>query len=353
MCGTIREITLDAFMSDQTHVAQISVLTVAHNTDRFIEGYFRGVQLLERSLGVPVEVLIYSYDSSSSFNSKVRELGSSHSHFELFEGDNLGFGRANNFLVDRSSGDVLMFLNPDTEIVEVVSVDSLLNLDTNSILGLYQFVQSERRPASPLLGIDFWFHSRETESKQRALYVDGAGLVISRSLFDEVGRFDENIFLFVEDVDLCFRGLAVGASICATKSITIWHQQGGTATSEANTHKRILITSGNRRQWTVESQLYVAFKWLPRFILVLWLLTFLLLSVFGVALFVLTGRWQLAASQTRGFVRGTISGLNLRSSNRSFRESFPQVWKLHVAKSFKLPSPFSLLLKYGVPTESR
>jgi len=67
-----------------------------------------------------------------------------------------------------------------------------------------------------------WDHS----SARAVGWVSGAALLTSRSLFRRLGGFDESIFLYSEDADLCWRVRAAGYEIHYFPGATVVHLEG-------------------------------------------------------------------------------------------------------------------------------
>ncbi len=68
-------------------------------------------------------------------------------------------------------------------------------------------------------------------------YLTGAFLLVRRDAFDRVGGFDEDFFLYYEEVDLCYRLRREGFKTVFVPSVVIEHQVGG-ATDETS-HTRL------------------------------------------------------------------------------------------------------------------
>jgi GT2 family glycosyltransferase len=78
--------------------------------------------------------------------------------------------------------------------------------------------------------------------------VSGAALMIRRSAWDALGGFDQQIFLYWEDTDLCWRAWLSGMRVLYIPSALIYHERGG---------------SGGGRAWSGEAAkhgLYVHLK---------------------------------------------------------------------------------------------
>ena len=59
--------------------------------------------------------------------------------------------------------------------------------------------------------------------------VSGAFMLLRRSALDEVGRFDEGYWLYMEDLDLCYRFAAAGWVTWYEPSVAVTHVKGGTS----------------------------------------------------------------------------------------------------------------------------
>lgn len=139
---------------------------------------------------------------------------------------NIGFGGANNCGAEAAKGDVLFFLNPDTLLLNnavKILFDAMKTLPHCGICGAnvydaelkphhsYNYCTMTLKhgmrcmfiPSGKLSHI-----SRQhnfSEQPKAVEYITGADLMISRQLFEDVGGFNRNIFMYYEDVDLCFK----------------------------------------------------------------------------------------------------------------------------------------------------
>jgi len=135
---------------------------------------------------------------------------------------NEGFGRANNQAAHLATGDYLLFLNPDTRVFP----EAINNLDAcpcaaavgPRLLNADGSLQISAFPA-PTLGRELWrlFHLDKIFSigqypqssfVSKPVKVDilmGACILIRAEVFKKIGSFDENFFMYSEEVDLCER----------------------------------------------------------------------------------------------------------------------------------------------------
>jgi N-acetylglucosaminyl-diphospho-decaprenol L-rhamnosyltransferase len=170
-------------------------------------------------------------------------------------GANLGFGSAANRGVAVTTGDHILILNPDT-VVEPGTVKALSEaLDRDSGLAavgprlenvdgsLYPSVRRfpdltvafghaflgliwPRNPATRRYRMLDWDHDQAAAEVD---WVSGACFLVRRTAFDMVGGFDEAYFMYVEDVDLCWRLGQAGWRIGYEPGGRVVHALGGSS----------------------------------------------------------------------------------------------------------------------------
>jgi len=146
-------------------------------------------------------------------------------------GANLGFGSGVNRGVEVATGDYLLVMNPDT-VVEPGTVKALSgaldrdaglvavgpridNVDGTLYPSVRSFPSLGVATGHAFLGLVWptnpftrryrmldWDHERAAPDVD---WVSGAAMLVRRSAFEAVGGFDEGYFMYVEDVDLCWR----------------------------------------------------------------------------------------------------------------------------------------------------
>jgi GT2 family glycosyltransferase len=156
---------------------------------------------------------------------------------------NLGFSQAANQAAATAQGDYLAFLNND------------MRVEKGWLKAMLQVVRPEKQivcAGSTILtwdgtAIDFmgrpndafclYYDSSEIPPTpgdlpfpdKYALFVSCGAAVILRSVFEEVGGFDPDFFLYQEDVDLCWRLWLKGYKVVMSSRSLVFHKSGATS----------------------------------------------------------------------------------------------------------------------------
>jgi GT2 family glycosyltransferase len=165
---------------------------------------------------------------------------------------NLGFAAANNLAIRRGTGRYVLALNPDTRLVGN-ALDPLVQLmEERPNIGICgcrleredgTFDHAAKRAFPTPLGAlaHFTGIGRRTNASARlAQYrapdvesgpvdaVNGAFMLIRRSALERVGLFDEGFWMYMEDLDLCYRFKLAGWITWYEPRVTVVHVKGGT-----------------------------------------------------------------------------------------------------------------------------
>jgi GT2 family glycosyltransferase len=156
--------------------------------------------------------------------------------------ENLGFGGANNLGVRNSVGEFLFFLNPDAKILRGRFRDIREEFRKDRRVGIVGGMLFEKSgkiqewsagKKVTIFGIllnnlgfsrdkKIWRSSQKTE----AHWVAATALFMRRDFFEKIGGFDENIFMYFEDIDLCERARRAGLRIIYYPRFQVLHFGG-------------------------------------------------------------------------------------------------------------------------------
>lgn len=151
---------------------------------------------------------------------------------------NLGFGGGHNLLARQTEAPQLLIVNPDVEFVipgtvqrlrELVAAPSpvvaagpkLIMSDGTAQPYDHGRLHGVRAEIALRGGHSYW---RETHSRLEVAWVSGALLIVRRAAFDAVGGFDEGLFLYKEDEDLCLRLRQAGGRVVYEPAIVVRHR---------------------------------------------------------------------------------------------------------------------------------
>ncbi|MFI0427406.1 MAG: glycosyltransferase family 2 protein [Flavobacterium sp.] len=239
---------------------QLSVIILNYNVRYFLEQCVLSVQkALE---GIDGEIIVI--DNASSDES-CEMMKTKFPHIKLIENkENLGFPKGNNIGVAQAKGEYICILNPDTVVAED-TFSKILNsqlITHNSQLGIIgcklidgsgNFLpESKRGVPTPwvaftkifgLYKISNYFgkyyaqHLSENETGKVDILV-GAFMVMKRELYLEVGGFDENCFMYSDDIDLSYLVLKSGKSNYYYHETSVIHYKGESTVRDGTYMKR-------------------------------------------------------------------------------------------------------------------
>ena len=180
--------------------------------------------------------------------------------------ENIGFARANNQAISQSSGQYILFLNPDTVVpedfahkclnviipparqpsdpLELIGWPGVEAIGVRMIDGSGHFLKESQRglptpwvafcklsgltalfPRSRRFAQYYLGHLPAGESHD-APVLSGACLLVSRAALEQIGAFDETFFLYAEDIDLSYRLLKAGHANYYFADTSIIHFKG-------------------------------------------------------------------------------------------------------------------------------
>jgi len=206
--------------------------------------------LREHAPARPMRVTVVDNDSRDGTVELVRERPG----VELVEaGRNLGFAAATNIAISRGNAGYFLALNPDTR-VHPGALDHLLALmDEHPEIGICgcrleredgSFDHAAKRAfPTPLGALAHFTRIGRSNGAPAALAqyrapgvergpvdaVSGAFMLVRRRALDEVGRFDEGYWLYMEDLDLCYRFALAGWVTWYEPTVAVTHVKGGTS----------------------------------------------------------------------------------------------------------------------------
>jgi len=229
----------------------ISVVIVNFNGLRFLEPCLSS--LAGQSFR-NFEIILVDNGSSDGSAGYIRERFPSVVLIET--GKNLGFAGGTNTGIHASRGDFILTLNNDTitdpffieNMVRPIKLDSQIGMCASKMLFPDGRINStgvciSRSGAAWDRGI-FEEDAGQYNTEEEVFGPCGGAALYRRSMLDEIGFFDEDFFIYVEDIDLAFRARLAGWKCIYIPTALVTHLMGGTT----GVYSDISIFYGTRNQ---------------------------------------------------------------------------------------------------------
>jgi GT2 family glycosyltransferase len=240
---------------------QLSVIILNYNVRFFLEQCVASVQ--EALTNIDSEIIVVDNDSSDDSCEMIK---SRFPNVKLINNNsNLGFPKGNNIGVAQAKGDYICILNPDTVVAEDTFARILAFAEKQENLGIVgcklidgsgNFLpESKRGIPTPFVALTKIFglyklfpnweffnryyaqHLSENETGKVDILV-GAFMIMKRNLYNEIGGFDENCFMYSDDIDLSFMALKSGKINYYFHETSVIHYKGESTVKDGLYMKR-------------------------------------------------------------------------------------------------------------------
>jgi len=205
----------------------LSIIIVSYNAKDYLLKTLDAV--FENSPKESFEVIVVENNSADDSFKATNKL---QYPLQMIELDHtVGFSEANNLGAKVAKGKVLLFLNPDTEVQEHaldVLYREVIEHDYGAVSGKLLNADGSIQPQGgalpnlfnvflwmffiddlPLVSRLFFPYQQRTRSfftkKSKTGWIGGTAFAIRKDLFEELGGWDSNMFLYGEDVEFCLR----------------------------------------------------------------------------------------------------------------------------------------------------
>jgi N-acetylglucosaminyl-diphospho-decaprenol L-rhamnosyltransferase len=232
-------------MNDRSAVNSNGMVDVVIVTFQSADWIERCVNSVLSQVGVG-RIVVVDNGSSDTTASVVHAFGDRVTFVPL--GTNRGFGAAANRGIAATATDVVLLLNPDL-LLDDGAIGNLRTALENPALGLagpeVRNMDGTMYPSARsfpnligsaghgFLGL-FWASNPWSQKYLRPGRVDwisGTAMMIRRTAFERIGGFDESYFMYVEDVDLCWRLRECGFAVALVDDASVRHAIGGSTKS--------------------------------------------------------------------------------------------------------------------------
>ncbi len=206
---------------------KLSVIILNYNVRYFLEQAVRSVE--QAIASGEAEIIVIDNNSSDDSCAMMKEL---FPKIRLIENsENVGFSKANNQAVAVARGEYVCILNPDTAVPHSIfsscfyyisEIDNMGILGVRLMDGTGNFLPESKRniptPKSALVKLmggrrknnGYYVNDLADTETGEASIIPGAFMLLKRSVYNEVGGFDEDYFMYGEDIDFSYKVLKAG-----------------------------------------------------------------------------------------------------------------------------------------------
>jgi len=232
----------------------VSLLIVNYNTRELLRQCLASI--IKETINISYEIIVIDNDSSDG---SLKMIKTDFPEVKIIKSNiNLGFGKANNLGIAKSSGKYIFLLNSDTILLNNAVLLFFRYMETynsdesiGAIGGI--LLDSAENPTFssgefPTIRSEFQYLKKKLNERIRGNsknnitefnnilptnveYITGADLFISKKIFDEIGVFDPRFFMYYEETDLQKRMADRGYKRLIIPGPRIIHLEGGSINS--------------------------------------------------------------------------------------------------------------------------
>lgn len=228
---------------------QLSVIILNYNVRYFLEQCVLSVQEAIASLEAEIIVIDNNSSDDSCLMMKTR-----FPEVKLIENAvNFGFPKGNNIGVEKANGKYICILNPDTVVAEDTFIKILAFAEEKENLGIIgcklidgtgSFLPESKRgiptpwvaftkifglykvfPKSKVFNRYYAQHLNENQTGKVEILV-GAFMLLEKKIYQELQGFDENCFMYADDIDLSYRTLMLKKDNYYFHETAVLHYKG-------------------------------------------------------------------------------------------------------------------------------
>lgn len=227
----------------------LSIIIVNYNVKEFLKNLLASIKKASKNLSTEIIVVDNASDDGS-----VEMIKDKFPEIILIENKiNIGFGKANNQGLAIAKGNFILLINPDTLVAEDTFVKmieffnshpevgmagcKILNPDGTLQLACRRSFPGPWTAFTKVTGLSSLFPKSKLFARYNLTYLDenqtyevdaisGSFMMMRKEVFEKVGGFDEQFFMYGEDLDLCYRIQKAGYKIFYVHSTQIIHYKG-------------------------------------------------------------------------------------------------------------------------------
>lgn len=225
---------------------KLSIVIVNYNAGDLLLKCLTSLSVLQDNVDLDLDIWVVD---NASWDNSLKQAKEWFPKLNFIENkENLGFGKANNIALKKIKTEYILLLNPDSEVPSGTLNYMLKFIKENPEVGAATCkvekedgsldLASHRGFPTPwasflyfVLGDNSLYHltNRDMEKPHEVDAIAGAFFLTRKEVLDKVGLFDEDYWLYAEDLDLCYRIKKAGFKVMYIPEIKIIHHKGVTS----------------------------------------------------------------------------------------------------------------------------
>ena len=230
-------------------MTDLSIIIVNYNVKEFLLNMLDSVQKATKTISAEIIVVDNASDDGS-----VESIKEKFPSVKLIVNEkNIGFGAANNIAMLHASGKYFLLINPDTIVREDtftkmisffeqnpeagIAGCKVLNADGSLQLACRRGFPGPWTSFTKVMGLSTLFPKSRLFARYNLTYLDenktyevdavsGAFMMLRKEVYDKIGGFDQEFFMYGEDLDLCYRTQQAGYKVFYVHLTEIIHYKG-------------------------------------------------------------------------------------------------------------------------------
>lgn len=207
---------------------KLSILIVNYNTESHIKNLLHGLLSQDYSR-LNFEIILMNNSQNSLLADMIKQENFEESfRIKIIESStNLGFGKGVNLAAGQAVGEYLLLMNPDIlmmqsdYLTELIAYADPLNdfgvISTNVLDG------TERGDIATFYSYEF---GKTLGFDNQICWFQGSLMLIKSEVFQLIGGFDDDFFMYCEDVDLCYRLKKKNLELIKCDWLAVYHIGG-------------------------------------------------------------------------------------------------------------------------------
>lgn len=225
---------------------KLSIIIVSYINEVVLRDCLLSIDKYNDMIGESEIIVVDNSPTLELFNNIKRDFPS----ITVIKNENKGFGHGNNVGCEHANGEYLLFLNPDTILIEPIFKEAIRRIEKDNKIGM-----AGMKLLNANLGMNMSFHYLEENTflraqsnkicnkknifKQESMYISGADMLMRKETFELVGRFDEKLFMYFEESDLTRRLHSRGFYNCFFEDLHLIHLEGASTEGQKVNRKTI------------------------------------------------------------------------------------------------------------------